>query len=120
MVELPRLSGTEIALGASAIGVGLGVGALAIAGGASKRKTRKSSGRKRDRLFKSKQKHERKYKRKRKYKVYGRKGFINPRKKKSKSRRGLHYTCKGQPYILLKNGKARFIKKHSRKRGRRY
>ena len=31
--------------------------------------------------------------------------------KKSKSRRGIHYTKKGQPYKIMSNGRARFIKK---------
>lgn len=37
------------------------------------------------------------------------------KKHKSRSRKGIHYTKNGQPYILLKNGKARFIK--GRRRG---
>ena len=35
-------------------------------------------------------------------------------KKRSSSRRGVHYTKKGQPYIILSSGKARFIKKKRR------
>jgi hypothetical protein len=76
---------------------------------------RKGSRRSRDRLFKSKQKHERRYKRKRKYKVYGRKGYINP-KHSSKRRGKVHYAKKtGQPYIILASGKAKFIKGKRRK-----
>jgi hypothetical protein len=57
-------------------------------------------------MFRSKQKHEQRYKRKRKFKVY-----------KSKSRRTrasntgkIKYTKNGQPYKILANGRARFIK----------
>lgn len=69
-----------------------------------KRKTRRKT-RSRDHKFLSKQKHEQRYKRKRKrpYKIY-------------KSRRGgVKYTKNGQPYIILSNGKARFIKGKRRK-----
>ena len=101
---------------------GVAVGGLATAGiiASTNSKNKKKSSKKRkskgsrDRIFKSKQKHERRYKRKRKYKVYGKKGWINPKKKKSKSSRskkGVHYTKNGQPYILLRSGKARFIKR---------
>lgn len=101
---------------------GVAVGGVTAAGiiAATNNKSKKKSSKKRkgkgnrDRIFKSKQKHERRYKRKRKYKVYGRKGWINPKRKKSKSSRskkGVHYTKNGQPYILLRSGKARFIKR---------
>jgi len=118
MVELPQLSSTQIALGVGALGVGAGLGALAIAGATSKSKARKSRSRKRDRLFKSKQKHERRYKRKRKYKVYGKKGYIHPKrvKMKRKSSKKIYYARKtGQPYIILSNGRAKFIKGKRRK-----
>tara|TARA_Y100000296_G_scaffold70034_1_gene84345 strand:+ start:491 stop:910 length:420 start_codon:yes stop_codon:yes gene_type:complete len=115
---------TEKPLVTSAIGVGavgattLGTIAISKAVSNSKRKTSKprkrktKRGRKRDRTFKSKQKHEKKYKRKRKYKVYRKKGWINPKKRKSKKVVGKIYkTKKGQPYKILRSGKARFIKK---------
>jgi len=114
---------TSAAIGAGAVGLGVGVVALASAGGKSKKKTSKR-GRKRDRTFKSKQKHEQRYKRKRKYKKYGTKGWIQPAGKRTKRRRhhckrhghyhrtrGVHYTKNGQPYIILRSGKARFIKR---------
>lgn len=108
---------------AAAVGAALGVGGALLATGGSKKKSTTSkkkkskSGRARDRRFKSKQKHEQRYKRKRKYKVYGKKGWVNPKKKKKKSyssRKGVHYTKNGQPYILLRSGKARFIKRRKR------
>jgi len=52
-----------------------------------------------DRAKRSKEKHELAYQRRKKL------------KKKSKSRRGIHYTKNGQPYKILANGRARFIKK---------
>lgn len=106
------------AIGAGVIGAGVGAAVATAIGAASKGKTRKSrskSGRSRDARFKSKQKHERRYKRKRKYKIYGKKGWIKPHKR-SKSRRGVHYARKtGQPYIILSNGRAKFIKGKRRK-----
>lgn len=111
-----------LAIGGAVLGVGAGVATAAALGSASKSKTRRSRGRSRDRKFKSKQKHEQRYKRKRKYKVYKRKGYVNPngRKKSSKARRGskkVYYARKtGQPYILLASGKAKFIKGKRRKR----
>ena len=108
----------ETAIGAGVVTVGGALAVAAIVGKASKTKARRAStkrGRKRDARFKSKQKHERRYKRKRKYKVYGKKGWINPKKKHSKSKRGIHYTKKGQPYKILASGKARFIKKTKRR-----
>jgi hypothetical protein len=111
----------------SAAGLVVGAGATAAIISATGSKSSSSSSKKRkskkgnrDRIFKSKQKHEQRYKRKRKYKVYGKKGYINPKKKKSSKakssrRKGVHYTKHGQPYILLRSGKARFIKKRSKK-----
>lgn len=101
---------TSAAIGIGVTAVGAGVAIAATSGKKNKRKTTKR-GRKRDRRFKSKQKHEQKYKRKKKYKVYKKKGWIHP-KRKSKKRVGkIYYTKKGQPYKILKSGKARFIKK---------
>ena len=102
----------KIALGAGVGVVGAGLVGLAIAGAKNKRKSSKR-GSKRDRMFKSKQKHEQRHKRKRKYKIYGRKGWIHPKRKRKSnrsSRRGVKYTKNGQPYIILASGKARFIK----------
>lgn len=105
---------TTTALGIGVVGVGTTVGILAVNRKRAKKKTSKR-GRKRDRIFKSKQKHEQKYKRKKKYKVYGKKGWIKPKKrssKKTKKRVGkIYHTKKGQPYKILSSGKARFIKK---------
>lgn len=105
------------AVGAGVVGVGLGAGAVALLGGSSKTKTKRSRRSiKRDRRFKSKQKHEQRYKRKRKYKIYGKKGWIHPKRKGSKRRGKVFYARKtGQPYIILASGKAKFIKGKRRK-----
>lgn len=92
---------------ASGIGAGavLGAGGLAIAGfGRRKSKKRKS----------------------RKSKASGRRGRIKHKTSKrgktkyhKTSHRGskaVHYTKNGQPYIILRNGRARFIKNSSAKR----
>jgi len=98
-----------LAIGTGVAVVGGGVALAAVSG--SKRKKKNRKGIKRDRMFKSKQKHEQRYKRKRKYKIYGKRGVINPKKKKSGKRRGkTYYTKRGQPYILKANGQAKFIK----------
>lgn len=104
------------AIGAGIVAAGAGVALVAASGKKNKKKTTKR-GRKRDRIFKSKQKHERRYKRKKKYKVYGKKGYIKPKKSNSKRRGKVYYAKKtGQPYILLSSGKAKFIKGKRRKK----
>jgi hypothetical protein len=108
------------AVGAAIGGAVIGGAVTGLVVSASKKRSksrsrRKRTGRSRDRLFKSKQKHERRYKRKRKYKVYGKRGYISP-KKSSKRRGKIHYAKKtGQPYIILASGKAKFIKGKRRK-----
>jgi hypothetical protein len=52
-----------------------------------------------DRKRRSKQKWEVAYQRRKKH------------SKRSKSRKGIHYTKKGQPYKIMSNGRSRFIKK---------
>lgn len=108
-LENPIIS--AVAGGVGGLGVGLAIGSALGSGSSSSKKRKKSrSGRARDRRFKSKQKHEQRYKRKRPYKVYKKKGTFSDRKK-SKSRRGIHYTKNGQPYKIMSNGRARFIKR---------
>jgi len=114
------------AAGAAIGGVAVGVGAAALLGSVNKRKNKRSKssssrkkrgrikhtkrGWRQDRKRRSKQPWEVAY-RKRKSKRSGK------RSKSSRSRRGVHYAKKtGQPYILLANGKAKFIKGKRRKR----
>lgn len=102
------------AVGVGVVGTGVVGGIIALSGKKSKKKSKRGS--KRDRRFKSKQKHEQRYKRKRKYKVYGKKGWIHPKKSSSKRRGKVYYARKtGQPYIILASGKAKFIKGKRRK-----
>lgn len=104
--------------GAAALGVGAGLGASAIAKsignnvGSSKRTGRRikhtKRGWKQDGKRRSKQKWEVAYQR-RKRRL--RKSLRRKHVKHSRSRRGIHYTKNGQPYKILSNGRARFIKK---------
>ncbi len=96
------------AVGAGVIATGVIGSAIAISGAKSSRRNKRAStkkGRSRDRKFKSKQKHEQRYKRKGKYKVY------QSKKAKLRHKKGILYTKNKQPYIILANGRARFIKK---------
>jgi len=111
--------GTLIGVGTGLVGgaliVGTGV-AVSRAKSSKKKKTstkhkRKTTGRARDRRFISRQKHERAYQRRRKKagkKTTGK--HYKRRKSKSKSSK-IKYTKNGQPYKILPNGRARFIKK---------
>ncbi len=65
----------------------------------SKRISHTKRGWKQDRARRSKQKWEVAYQKRKK------------KKKSRKSRTGIHFTKNGQPYKILKSGKARFIKK---------
>jgi hypothetical protein len=88
--------------------VGASIVGIAKSKSSSSRKKRRSHkkimhtkrGLKQDRKRHSKQKWEVAY-RKRKAKHH----------KKSKSKRGVHYTKNGQPYKIMANGRARFVKK---------
>ena len=102
-----------VAIGAGVAGVGAGLGIAALVGGKTKKKARKSST-KRRRITHTKRgwKQDRKRKSKQKWEVAYRK---HKRKHHSKSKRGIHYTKKGQPYKILASGKARFIKKTKRR-----
>jgi len=115
MAEIPKVSSGDVLALGSAVFVG-GVAGY-VAGKHSKktkkngRRGRRKRGRGRRRITHTSRgwKQDRKRKSKQSWEVAYRK-----RKKKSgkrKSRRGLHYTKKGQPYIILKSGKARFVKK---------
>jgi hypothetical protein len=96
--------------GALATGVVLGVGTAAIVG---KIKSNRGNKRKRKSSRRNRKKHPRHEKR---HQHYGYKEVKSRRKRKSKhSRKGLHYTKKGQPYIILASGKAKFVKKTKRR-----
>lgn len=101
-------------VGAAAIGIGVGVGASAIVGSISSKKTRTSARRKHKKHTKRGWKQDRaRFNKSQKWEVAYRKHKRKHHKKshKSKSKKGIHYTKKGQPYKIMANGRARFIKK---------
>ena len=96
----------SVAVGGAVVGAVIGgiVASKAKTGSSNRKKRRRIThtkrGWKQDRARRSKQKWEVAYqKRKKKH------------HKKSRSRKGIHYTKNGQPYKILANGRARFIKK---------
>jgi hypothetical protein len=107
---------------ASGIAVaGTALGTVAVVKAIKKRKKAKK------RKSQSRVKHKRKSKRNKHRSTRRRSGRHTPRtagKGKDTSHRRIRYTKKGQPYVILTSGKARFIKKksakssHKRKGGR--
>jgi len=101
-----------IAVGTGAAIVGGGILAATLSGSKSKRRTHTKRGWKMDRKrFNKSQKWEVAY-RKRKRARTRRKSRKNNSRRSGK----IKYTKKGQPYIILKNGRARFIKGKRRKK----
>lgn len=99
--------------GAAAAGVVTGAVALGVA--ASKSKANKSRSKSKRRITHSKRgwkQDRRRFNKRQKWEVAYRK---RKRKGKSRSRKGVHYTKNGQPYILLSSGKAKFIKGRRKK-----
>jgi len=117
-MELPKLSGTQLALGAGIIGVGAGV-----AGAAIVRRRRKKSGRRKATRRKTVRKKVRRGKKLKFGSKAYRKKYLNHGRKQRKphtagkrtdtSKRRIRYTKNNQPYIILANGRARFISKKS-------
>lgn len=113
---------TEKPIQTAAIGVGvLGAGALGI--GALVVKKRKKAATKVSRVRKKKVRIRKKLTalQKRRKKIIARPGRQTPytaRGGKDTSTRRIRHTKHGQPYIILKSGKARFISKASAKRSR--
>lgn len=85
------------AVGATGIAVGTGLGVAAIVKSTKRRKSKRTKNR--DSRKRSNR---------------------NKRKKRNsrRSTRKIHYTKKGQPFVYLRNGKARFIKKSSAKKSK--
>lgn len=116
VVGLIKENPISSAIGAGVIGAGAGLGTAAVIGAVTKGKTTKSATKRKrithtrrgwsqDRRLRSKQKWELAYQRKKRKKN-------RHSKKRSKRRSGKVYKTKnGQPYILMKSGKARFIKR---------
>jgi len=135
MAELPSVSQSELVAGGVGALAGLivgGVAGVAIAGSSSKtvrkRKTKKrKTVRKRVSRSKRKLKFGSKAYRK-KYLKHGKRKQKRPHtagKRRDTSKRRIRYTKNNQPYVILSNGRARFISKRSvsssrKRRGGRY
>jgi hypothetical protein len=103
---------SAVAVGGVALGTA-GVAGLIVSSSKKKRKSSRRAVRKRGRRIKHTRRgliQDRKRRSKQKWEV-----AYQRRKRKSKSsrrsKRGIHYTKKGQPYKIMSNGRARFIKK---------
>jgi len=131
MVELPRLSPGEIAIGAGVIALGAGVATASIIRGRRKKNRRRKTTK--NKSTRSRVRRGRKLKfgspaYRRKYLKNGRRKQKQPRtagKRRDTSRRRIRYTKNNQPYIILSDGRARFISKRSvsnsrKRRGGRY
>lgn len=111
---------TATAVGAGAAGVAIGgtVGAIVGATVAKRKsKSRSKSSRKRSRKHK-RIRHTRRgwaQDRRRRSKQKWEVAYRRRKKHRSKSRKGIHYTKNGQPYKILASGKARFIKRRSKR-----
>jgi hypothetical protein len=102
--------------------IGAGVGGLAVGGTLGYIAGRKSSVSKKSTRARSKRRKSRNYSSKKPKRQ--RRTPYTARKRKDTSHKRIRYTKKGQPYIIMASGKARFIKKkgarasHKRKGGR--
>lgn len=107
-------------IGGTALAGTAGIVAVGATVARKKKKAKTKRGRSRDRKFISREKHERAYQRRRKRKGKKTTGkYYKTKNKKTTKKRGrkVYYAKKtGQPYILLRNGQARFIKGKRRKR----
>jgi len=104
--QVERLSGNPVAtaLGGAVLGASV-AGAVAAASNSRSKRRKKASSKKRKSVRK---------KSKRKSYKYAR----TAGKRKDKSTRRIRMTKNGQPYVILKSGKARFIKKTSARSSR--
>lgn len=96
--------------GTAAIGIATGIGIGTLIGSSSK-------GSKRRKITHTKRgwKQDRKrFNKSQKWEVAYRKRKKKKHSKKSRSKKGIHYTKNGQPYKIMSNGRARFIKKRGR------
>jgi hypothetical protein len=108
------------AAGAALGGFAIGVGASALVGSLVKRKSkrnkRKSSRKRGSRIKHTKRgwKQDRARRSKQKWEVAYQKRKRKGKRVSKKSKRGVHYTKNGQPYKIMSNGRARFIKRRKR------
>lgn len=105
----PKTASIAGGITGAVLGAGTAVAVSAVSKRRKKRKSKSKSFRKRD--LKSNRKRRRKSKRGYKYAYTARKG-------KDTSTRRIRQTKNGQPYIILANGRARFIKRSSARRSR--
>lgn len=106
---------TGAVIGGAAVG-GAILGAVATGAIVSKTSSSKTSRKKRKKITHTKRgwKQDRKrFNKSQKWEVAYRKRKAR-KHRKSKSKRGIHYTKNGQPYKIMSNGRARFIKKSKR------
>jgi hypothetical protein len=107
--------GGAVAGGAVIGAVAIGASAIKSKSSSKRRKSKKKithtkRGWKQDRARRSKQKWEVAYQKKKR--KSSKKKYSKQRKHSRRSKgRGVHFTKNGQPYIILKSGKARFVKK---------
>lgn len=101
---------TTAAIGAGGIGA-VAVGTALVVKAKKKSKTKKKTTKKKRKTYKRK-----KVKKKNGRRKKGRRTPRTAGKGKDRSTRRIRYTKKGQPYVILRSGKARFIKKKSAKR----
>jgi len=94
------------------LGTGAVVGSAAVLGGGYLVAKKLSKKRRKSKSVRKRNSKSRKAKR-------GRRTPRTAGKGKDRSRKRIRYTKNGQPYVLLKNGKARFIKRTSAKRSHR-
>lgn len=109
------------AFGAAGVATGAVLGTAAIIGAVKRRKSKRSksrSTRKKRRRIKHTRRgwrmDRRRFNKRQKWEVAYRKRK-KKRGKKMRSKKGIHYTKKGQPYKIMANGRARFIKKTKRR-----
>ena len=108
ILSVAKANPVATAIGVAGAGVVLGVGTAAVVGAIKQRKTKR-------RKTRNSRKRTRSSKRRKKSYKYAR----TAGKRKDTSRRRIRMTKTGQPYIILANGRARFIKKSSARSSRR-
>lgn len=114
LLDNPLVQNVKSFVAANPVGTALGVGAVVGTGALVttaivKAKRKKSTKRKTSRKKTSSS-------RSRRNKRSGRRTPRTAGKGKDRSTKRVRYTKKGQPYVIMKSGKARFIKKTSAKR----
>jgi len=104
------------AAGVAGAGVALGVGAAAIVGAVNKRKSKRRKTRNSRKRNSKRKRSKRSWSqdRKRHSKQPWEVAYRRRKRKGNRRKGGIHYTRNGQPYKILSNGRARFIKKKRR------